>query len=166
VNVICCGDFVQYKPVLDQPLYADLLSPTDNILSLLEEDVQRIARPLTERKIQNKVGRGLWLQFNKVIFLRQQMRNKDVVYNDMMDRLRVGEHTLADYDLISTRVVRSDACVTSLAEAPWNTATILVYRNEVRTAINNLCVFDGTLQSGSLPVVVKNIDIFVLSDFL
>jgi hypothetical protein len=46
---------------------------------------------VSERDIQCKVGRALWLQVNKVVFLTQQMRNKDRDFMEMQTRLRVGE---------------------------------------------------------------------------
>ena len=52
-------------------------------------------RTVSERDIQCKVGRALWLQVNKVFFLTQQMRNKDHDFMEMQRRLRVGEFNAA-----------------------------------------------------------------------
>ncbi|CAF3796723.1 unnamed protein product [Rotaria sp. Silwood1] len=35
INMIFLGDFVQYPPVLDRPLYSNILSPTDTLANTL-----------------------------------------------------------------------------------------------------------------------------------
>ncbi|CAF3087466.1 unnamed protein product, partial [Rotaria sp. Silwood2] len=78
INMIFLGDFVQYPPVLDRPLYSNILSPTDTLASTHNTINQTHRRGnITERDIQCKVGRALWLQVNNVFFLTEQMRNKD-----------------------------------------------------------------------------------------
>ena len=90
INVIFLGDFVQYAPVLDRPLYSNLPLPNDTLSNTIAEKPNG-RRTVSERDIQCKVGRALWLQVNKVVFLTQQMRNKDHDFMDMQTRLRVGE---------------------------------------------------------------------------
>ncbi|CAF4848164.1 unnamed protein product, partial [Rotaria magnacalcarata] len=92
VNMIFLGDFVQYPPVLDRPLYLNLLSPNDNVDDTLDFRKQNAKRlNVSERDIQCKVGRALWLQVYKVFFLTEQMRNKDPVFMAMQSRLRIGQ---------------------------------------------------------------------------
>ena len=90
INVIFLGDFVQCAPVLDRPLYSNLLLPNDTLSNTIAEKPNG-RRSVSERDIQCKVGRALWLQVNKVVFLTQQMRNKDRDFMEMQTRLRVGE---------------------------------------------------------------------------
>ena len=90
INVIFLDDFVPYAPVLDRPLYSNLLLATDTLSNTIA-DKPNGRRTVSERDIQCKVGRALWLQVNKVVFLTQQMRNKDHDFMDMQRRLRVGE---------------------------------------------------------------------------
>ena len=90
INVIFLGDFVQYAPVLDRPLYSNLLLPNDTLSNTIA-DKPNGRRTVSERDIQCKVGRALWLQVNKVVFLTQQMQNKDHDFMEMQTRLRVGE---------------------------------------------------------------------------
>ena len=92
INMIFLGDFVQYAPVLDRPLYSNLLLSQDTLehtLNLTKQTVKQ--RNVTERDIQCKVGRALWLQVNTVFFLTEQMRNKDPSFMNMQSRLRRGE---------------------------------------------------------------------------
>lgn len=92
INMIFLGDFVQYPPVLDRPLFSNLLSCTDTLeqtVNTTEQTEKR--RSVSERDIQCKVGRALWLQVNTVFFLTEQMRNKDPLFMAMQSRLRVGQ---------------------------------------------------------------------------
>ncbi|CAF2933371.1 unnamed protein product [Rotaria sp. Silwood2] len=149
INMIFLGDFVQYPPVLDRPLYLNLLSSNDTLNDTLNFNKQNHKRQnLSERDIQCKVGRALWLQVNKVFFLTEQMRNKDPVFMAMQSRLRT------DYELLCKRVVSPENDIKSLREQPWNSATILVFRNEIRTNINNYCVFDESKKFNQLPMVL------------
>ncbi|CAF4028446.1 unnamed protein product [Rotaria magnacalcarata] len=135
INMIFLGDFVQYPPVLDRPLYSNIVLTNDTLANTL-------------------IGRALWLQVNKVFFLTEQMRNKDPLFMAMQARLRIGQCTDDDYDMLCKRVVSPDNDAKSLRESPWNVAPILVFRNEVRTNINNYCVFDETIKYNQLPTVV------------
>ncbi|CAF5195936.1 unnamed protein product [Rotaria magnacalcarata] len=124
--MIFLGDFVQYPPVLDRPLYLNLLSPNDNVDDTLDFRKQNEKRlNVSERDIQCKVGRALWLQVNK-----------------------------EDYELLCKRVVSPENDIKSLREPPWNSATILVFRNEIRTNINNYCVFDESKKYNHVPMVI------------
>ncbi|CAF2131081.1 unnamed protein product [Rotaria magnacalcarata] len=155
VNMIFLGDFVQYPPVLDRSLYLNLLSPNDNIDDTLDFRKQNAKRlNVSERDIQCKMGRALWLQVYKVFFLTEQMRNKDPVFMAMQSRLRIGQCNNEDYELLCKRVVSPENDIKSLREPPWNSATILVFRNEIRTNINNYCVFDEPKKYNHLPMVI------------
>jgi hypothetical protein len=92
INMLFLGDFVQYAPVLDRPLYCNLLSPNENLINTINR--AHFTRPTTsERDIQCRVGRALWLQINRVVFLTEQMRNKDSQFVDMQSRMPIGECT-------------------------------------------------------------------------
>ncbi|CAF1044643.1 unnamed protein product, partial [Didymodactylos carnosus] len=90
INLIFLGDFVQYAPVLARPLYSNLLLPSDTLSNTIAYKPNG-KRMVSERDIQCKMGRTLWLQVNKVVFLTQQMRNKDREFMDMQTRLRMGQ---------------------------------------------------------------------------
>ncbi|CAF3724853.1 unnamed protein product [Rotaria sp. Silwood1] len=115
INMIFLGDFVQYGPVLDRPLYSNLLSTQDT----LEYTLNLTKQPAKQRNVTERV-----------------IQCKD------------------DYKMLCKRVVSPENEVKSLREAPWNSATILVFRNEVRTNINNYCVFDQSKKNNYLPMVV------------
>jgi hypothetical protein len=60
--------------------------------------------------------------------------------------------------MLMSRVVKPGNKIESLRQAPWNSTTMLVFRNEVRTNINNFSVFDYCIQSNQSPIVVVAID--------
>ena len=56
--------------------------------------------------------------------------------------------------MLMSRVVKPENKLESLRENPWNSATMLVFRNEVRTTINNLSVFEHSTRSNQLSIVI------------
>ncbi|CAF4826013.1 unnamed protein product [Rotaria sp. Silwood1] len=81
-----------------------------------------------------------------------QMRTEDLRYLQLLERLRHGQCTYDDYELLLTRVVGQPS-VASLHDSPWNQAPILVFRNEVRTQLNHKAAIHNATQSGNLPIV-------------
>lgn len=112
VNLILFGDFMQYSPVFDRPLYYDHLSTTSN-------SSNRTKKQPTENDIQQKSARALILQINCVVILEEQMRTVDRTYQDLLDRLRKGEGTYEDWRLLQTRVIGKGLQI-SLDDPPWN----------------------------------------------
>ena len=56
--------------------------------------------------------------------------------------------------MLMSRVVKPGNKIESLRESPWNSATMLAFRNEVRTIINNLSVFEHSTRSNQSPIVI------------
>lgn len=79
-------------PVIDKPLYADL-------------DRGPSTRSPTEADVQYGVGRSLVLQINTVPKLTQQMRTEDEKYLTLLNHLRLGETTRADFDYLCIRII-------------------------------------------------------------
>ncbi|CAF1542983.1 unnamed protein product, partial [Adineta ricciae] len=142
VNVIFFGDYLQYRPVYDSPLHTDFSLPSK----------KKQEKALSEKEIQQRVARSLVLQMNCVVKLTQQMRTEDVRYLQLLDRLRCGQCNYDDYELLQTRVVGQPS-IESLHDSPWNKAPILVFRNEVRTQINNKAAIHNAIQMDRPPMV-------------
>ena len=140
INVILLGDYIQYMPVLDKPLYANLERSASTRLP-------------TETDVQYGVGRSLVLQINTVIKLTQQMRTEDQKYLALLNHLRLGESTSPDFDYLCTRIIGPRKAVQSLKEKPWCDAPILVFRNQLRTEINNRAAVDKAKEIG-VPLIV------------
>ncbi|CAF4258879.1 unnamed protein product [Rotaria sp. Silwood2] len=142
VNVIFFGDYLQYRPVYDAPLHTDFSMPSK----------KNSGKLLNEKEIQQRVARSLILQINCVVKLTQQMRTEDAQYLQLLERLRNGQCNRDDYELLLTRVVGQPS-VGSLRASPWNKAPILVFRNEVRTQLNNKAVIHKAIEMGQRPMV-------------
>ena len=112
VNLILFGDYMQYSPVFDRPLYYDYSSTMINASS-------GIRKLPTENDIQQKSARALVLQINCVVILDQQMRTIDRTYQDLLGRLRKGEGTQEDWLLLQTRVIGKSLQI-SLNDPPWH----------------------------------------------
>ncbi|CAF0996432.1 unnamed protein product [Rotaria sordida] len=142
VNIIFFGNYLQYGPVYDAPLHTDFSLPSKKKSSKLS----------TEKEIQQCVVRSLILQINYVVKLTQQMRTKDSRYLQLLECLRHRQCDYDDYELLLTRVV-GQLSVGSLCDSPWNKAPVLVFRNEVRTQLNNKAAIHNAAQLGHVPIV-------------
>lgn len=114
VNVIFFGDYLQYSPVLDRPLYQSCTLP----------------QQLTERQIDMLCAQRIMSQINCVVELNQQMRTEDIRYLELLNRLRNGQSTLEDYQLLCTRIIGTPQLQTSLRHKPWNevcSSTLLLH---------------------------------------
>lgn len=109
VNVIFFGDYLQYPPVYDTPLYTEFSSYSK----------KRSGKLPTEKEIQQRVARSLMLQINCVVKLTQQMRTEDLRYLQFLERLRDGQCNYDDYELLLTRVI-GQSSIGSLRNPPWN----------------------------------------------
>ncbi|CAF1526110.1 unnamed protein product [Adineta ricciae] len=142
VNVIFFDDHLKYRPVYDSPLHTNFSLPSK----------KKPGKIPSEKEVQQRVARSLMLQINCVVKLTHQMRTKDLRYLQLLDRLRHGQCTYDDYELLQTRVVGQPS-IESLHDSPWNKASILVFRNEVRTQINNKAAVHNATQMGHPPMV-------------
>jgi hypothetical protein len=112
INIILFGDYIQYSPVFDKPLYHNF--PT----TMINNGNSNTKLP-TENEIQQKSARALILQINCVVVLEQQMRTKDLAYQALLNRVRNGEGTHEDWLLLRTRVIGKGLHI-SLNDPPWN----------------------------------------------
>lgn len=112
INIIFFGDYIQYSPVFDKPLYCDFpMTTTSN---------RKKNTPLpTENEIQQRSARALILQINCVVILEEQMRTQDLAYQNLLHRVRSGEGTYEDWILLRTRVIGNGNTI-SLNDSPWN----------------------------------------------
>ena len=185
-NIIFFGDLMQYKPIMDLPVYTDILKQgyelknakkifKENIeeenksIKLEEERQEQQKQEKTEAKkdkrqamilpkinnsfIRKKVGRALWLQINVVVILKKQMRTTDLRLLDIQNRIREGKATKDDHNELRKRIVGIGNELESLAESPWNSAPVIVFRNDLRTCINNKAV-EKFAKENNTPMIV------------
>jgi len=133
INIILFGDYIQYSPVFDKPLYYDFSTTAKN--------TNRITKLPTENEIQQKSARALILQINCVVILEQQMRTKDLPYQALLNRVRNGKGTHDDWLLLRTRVIGIGLHI-SLNDRPWNEVRRIYdtsfAKKNVRTTMNKL----------------------------
>ena len=118
VDMIFFGDFIQFPPVKDSPLYC----------GWTDSNSKSKSRQTNNTKI---LGANLWRQVNKIVLLDQQMRCTDQVYLDILNRLRESKCTDRDAALLNSRVVGQNVDITSIQDAP-----IIVPGNQLVMAIN------------------------------
>ena len=122
VDMIFFGDFIQFPPVKDSPLYSGWSKTSNKSKSRQAENSKLL-------------GMHLWKQLNKIVLLDEQMRCTDPVYLGLLNRLREGKCTDSDIALLNTRVVGQNVDITSILDAP-----IITPGNQLVMAINNLFV--------------------------
>ena len=123
VNIIFAGDFAQLPPIGDVRLYKDV-------------DTTRATMGSSNRAQAKVLGRLLWLSVETVVILHETMRqagSNNAEFVGLLERLRDGVCTRADYALLKTRSLTN---LTSRVEYPWKSAPIIVSNNAVRDAIN------------------------------
>ena len=57
--------------------------------------------------------------------LISQMRTEDLCYLELLNRLRSGQSTIEDYQLLCTRIVGNPKLQASLRQKPWNEVGLL-----------------------------------------
>ena len=122
IHIICFGDFVQYPPVGGTPLYQLICTSK---------------KATKTSKLNHVLGRALWLQFDYVKFLVQQMRQDDERFYKIVNDLRNSSATdiQSNYDILCKRIpgphADPDATFANYSDAP-----VITTRNAVREAIN------------------------------
>ena len=92
VDIIFLGDFIQFPPIRDSPLYSNWNDTT-------------VTHSKSKSDIEKRLGQHLWSQINSIIFLDEQMRVTDRPYQDLLNRLREGNCTNSDVEMLNKRVV-------------------------------------------------------------
>ena len=118
MDVIDFGDFHQFPPVGNPggALYCD--------------------RPDTDNAHALK-GRSIFLEYDHVVILREQMRITDEVWTGILSRLRVGECTEDDIKEVQKLVLTNPECERpDFSTSPWCDATLITPRNATKDLWN------------------------------
>ena len=136
IDIIFCGDFIQFSPVKDSPLYCGWYK-------------QNTKKPggKNQSSMNKDIGMHLWKQITHIVLLDEQMRVQDTKYLEMLNRLREGKCTDRDIAMINSRIVGQNVDITSISGAP-----IVTPGNKLVMAINDLFV---TRHSQNTPVYVS-----------
>ncbi|KAJ7157745.1 hypothetical protein C8R46DRAFT_821359, partial [Mycena filopes] len=136
IHVVFAGDFAQLPPVGQKRLYAHF-GPKD------------IAAAATKRGQKDVFGKLLWLSVNSVVMLTQNMRQtgpENKLFIDLLERLREGKCTNADYALLNTRLA-SNLTIDWQSET-WKNAPVIVAENAMKDTLNVQMAQDFALASG------------------
>lgn len=90
-----------------------------------------------------QLGRSLYLQFESVVILNEQMRLRDPEWNAILNRSRTGDCTTDDIDEIRKLVLTNPACtIPDFSQPPWDNTILVTPRNSVRCLWNEkmLCI--------------------------
>ncbi|KAI1782011.1 hypothetical protein LXA43DRAFT_869725, partial [Ganoderma leucocontextum] len=124
ISIIIAGDFAQLPPVGETCLYAWVNSSHRSSVK-------------NNSALEVVVGKLLWMCFSHVIMLdevmRQQGSHKDTFIR-LLARLRLGECTDADFNLLNSRLLQNQPRGDYVSQ--WATAPIIVSDNATKDAIN------------------------------
>ena len=135
VDMIFFGDFIQFRPVKDTPLYSGW-----NMKNKTRSKPKKASKK-DQSEINKDIGAHLWTQVNFIILLDEQMRVQDKKYLEMLNRLREGECNDRDVEMLNGRVVGNTVNLTSIEDNP-----IIAPGNDVVTAVNDLFVAHHSLE--------------------
>jgi hypothetical protein len=142
MDVIDFGDFHQFPPVgnYGAALYCD--------------------RPDTDNAHALK-GRSIFLEYDHVVILREQMRITDEVWTGILSRLRVGECTEADIKEVRRLVLTNPECETpDFTSSPWCDATLITPRNATKDLWNAAALDKHCWATGNRKYVISAEDTF------
>lgn len=137
MDVIDFGDFHQFPPVgnATAALYCD--------------------RPDTDGAHALK-GRSIFLDYDQVVILREQMRITDEIWTGILSRLRVGECTEDDIREVQKLVLTSPTCeIPDFTTSPWCDATLITPRNATKDLWNAASLERHCQRSGNRRYIVS-----------
>ena len=105
IDIIFFGDFIQFPPIKDAPLYSGWKN-------------ERVFISKSNSDINKQLGINLWKQVNSVVLLDEQMRVTDREYQELLNRLREGKCTDNDARILNTRIVGNSTDIISNSSDP------------------------------------------------
>ena len=125
VDMFFFGNFAQFPPVLDTPLY--------KLYNQYDGDIKVCT---SQSDILKQLGMTLWKQLTHIVLLTEQMRVTDKVYQELFNRLRDGKSTMNNFIVLSSRVVGNSLSMGSISMND----PIVVPGNKLRREMNNLFI--------------------------
>ena len=122
VDLLFFGDFYQFPPILDPPLY----------------NAWKQGRKVSNSKgeAQKEAIMNVWKNLTHVVLLDEQMRVQDSAYLELLNRLREGKCTQSDVEMLNKRVIGHHVDITSISQNP-----IIVPGNELGMEISRLFAY-------------------------
>jgi hypothetical protein len=143
MDTIDFGDFHQFPPVGNPTaaLYCD--------------------RPYSDDAHGLK-GRSIFLEYDKVVILREQMRVTDDFWTEILSRLRIGDCTKNDIDEVQKLVLTNPECdVPDFSKSPWCDAILITPRNAAKDLWNSAALEKHCRNSGNRKYIIAAEDTLV-----
>lgn len=152
VNIIICGDFHQFPPIVSQkegalyhPIHGSVTEGSPNV-------------PKTPDQVKNDLsiaGRAIYEKFQTVVLLTEQMRVTDEVWRRVLTRLRNGEMRQEDIAILRSLVLMNPECLpTDFTSDLWRDACLVTPRHSVRERWNDAAVERLSLETGAQRFIV------------
>ncbi|PPQ92734.1 hypothetical protein CVT25_015701 [Psilocybe cyanescens] len=136
MHLIFTGDFHQFPPV-------------GNATGALYVEKQKDTARATIR-------REIFKQFDTVVILDKQIRIKDKVWIDILNRLRMGECDYNDIEEVEKLVLEHKECdKPNFQEAPWSDAVLVTSRHVVREMWNVESLAKHCRTTGNIRYIVE-----------
>jgi hypothetical protein len=145
MDIIDFGDFHQFPPVGNPTaaLYCD--------------------RPDTDDAHGLK-GRSVFMEYDKVVILREQMRVTDALWAGILSRLSVSNCSEDDINEVKKLVLTNPECdVPDFTKAPWSDATLITPRNAAKDLWNSAALDRHCRMSGNRKYIISAEDTLVKS---
>jgi hypothetical protein len=140
MDIINFGDFHQFPPVgnASVALYCD--------------------RPDTD-DAHGLMGRSIFLEYDKVVILQDQMRVTDDLWTKILSRLRIGECTEEDINEVKKLVLTDPECeVPDFTGDLWGEPTLITPRNAVKDMWNSAALERHCQMSGNRKYIIATED--------
>jgi hypothetical protein len=145
MDVIDFGDFHQFPPVGNPTAALYCERPDD-------DDVHSLK------------GRSIFLEYDKVVILREQMRVTDALWAGILSRLRIGNCSEDDMKEVKKLVLTNPECdVPDFTKGPWSDATLITPRNAAKDLWNSAALDKHCRVSGNRKYIISAEDTLVES---
>ena len=149
LSVLFSGDFHQLPPVMDVPLY---VNPSSRKMPSL---ASKTTRRLNEEQ-QN--GYNLFQDVTKTtVLLREHYRARDEAVYSVLDRIRCGNATATDKQLLHSRTFGWPGGP-DVEDKEWRTAVLITTRNNIREAWSNVASLRHAVDNGTQIFISPSID--------
>ena len=130
IHTILSGDFFQLRCIYDTPLY------TPSQFENKEDFKKKFNSNIKQKQITADYGRFLWLQITHCVILTKPMRQiNDIQFADILSRIRYGNGTDEDYELLKTRIYGNPNYIRNLNNI---NEKIIYPRNNIKNLTNEL----------------------------
>ena len=97
-----------------------------------------------------------FMEYDKVVILREQMRITDDVWTGILARLRLGECTEDDLEEVQKLVLTDPRCdIPDFSKEPWSDATLITPRNATKDQWNSAALERHCRTSGNRKYIIS-----------